>query len=78
MTMTGEGITEEGVPDAVVDLKETEASQNATNTATLTEHARTKVLSACRRRPDIKTRQLLITNKGCRPKIVPADVYGQD
>ena len=73
--MTGEEITEEVVTDAAVDLvEEAEVSRNATNIATPMEHARTRDLIADRRRPAIKTQLPLITNKGGRLKIVPAEV----
>ena len=73
--MTGEEISEEVVTDAEVDLvEEAEVNQNATNIASPMEHARTRDLSADRRRPDIKTQLPLTTNKGDRQRIVPTEI----
>ena len=77
--MTGEEITEEVVTDAAVDIvEEAEVRRDATNIASPMEHARTKDLSADRKRPDTKTQLPSITNKGDRPRIAPADIQGQN
>ena len=55
-----------------------EGNQDVISTATLMEHARTRDLSADRRRQDTKTQPPSTTSRGDRPRIAPADIQGQN